>query len=326
MATTRRGVLRLGLGGLAASAWSAFGDEAKAGGTIFAHVEEMIVGGETIRGVLAIDPDQGTWTSVLKGAGPTARVSPDGRTIASIDLEEASVRLFELADGTSRKLVESKGDSVIHLHWAADGRSLIVSAKGEGTWKVSADGSGREKLPIGDEDEVIDWSLDGKILLVNSARDVPPEAKDAKVVQGVYAVTIDGKTWTLVSKSEGPTLCWRHRISPDGKAVVYLRASERAFLFRKGSETTVALWAVDVDGRNPRLFFDDRREDGPFEACWSPDGKRVAVVLFDRSRDSSGRKNDAIRGCDLAIADAQGKGAKTLNLPPSTVLTLLNWR
>jgi hypothetical protein len=52
----------------------------------------------------------------------------------------------------------------------------------------------------------------------------------------------------------------------------------------------------------------------------------VALLLFDRSKGKDGKKNDAIRGCQIAVADADGSHLRRLGLPPAGRLELLDWR
>ena len=65
------------------------------------------------------------------------------------------------------------------------------------------------------------------------------------------------------------------RFSPDGRRVLY---TDNA----RGKESGV--WVVDVDGKNGLdVFPTDFETVSPASACWSPDGKRIAITLVIHS-------------------------------------------
>ena len=61
------------------------------------------------------------------------------------------------------------------------------------------------------------------------------------------------------------------RFSPDGRRVLYTD---------NGRGEQSGIWVVDVDGKNARLVFPvDPETMTVASACWSPDGKRIAITL-----------------------------------------------
>jgi Tol biopolymer transport system component len=64
--------------------------------------------------------------------------------------------------------------------------------------------------------------------------------------------------------------CYAH-FSPDGQRLVYLHQI-------KGANS---LHVVNIDGTNDREILKDQKGVGPEAACWSPDGKRLAVLIID---------------------------------------------
>ena len=309
--TTRRDVLKIGLGGWLASTFSARGEEPKGAGTIFASVTDLEVGPAKMNGYLAIDADTGTWRSFLPDEqNRTARISPDGRTIVYRKLNDKRLWLAEISgEHDPRPLAEIEG----RPFWAPDGRSLVVSSPGEGIWRIKADGSGREKLPFRDEDSVFDVSPDGRWFVVQSDRGDHRGGGD-RVPDARYAVKADGTGWTLLTTNAEAT-CWQHRIATDGRSVLYLSATDEE----------CGLWSIARDGSDRRLLIAEREDEAPFQACGSPDGSKMAVVLFDRTKNDDGKKNDIIRDCRLEITDSSGKAGKKLPLPTSKVLFLLGW-
>src|SRR4051812_34360475 len=82
MGGSRREFLRAGLGALWAGSSRMAATAATAGkaGTLFIFATEFV----GMQGTFAIDPEDGTWRRVTEAGNPTARVSPDGRTLAYV--------------------------------------------------------------------------------------------------------------------------------------------------------------------------------------------------------------------------------------------------
>jgi Tol biopolymer transport system component len=121
----------------------------------------------------------------------------------------------------------------------------------------------------------------------------------------------------------------RPRFSPDGRRIVYLRA------LRSGEEdagtATYSLRTVNIDGTDDREILAERKVDSssgptiwtaPLVARWSPDGKHIAVVLFDHTR--SGGVVAMGGNWRLAIIDADGGNLRELKLE-GVLNTVLPW-
>ena len=129
------------------------------------------------------------------------------------------------------------------------------------TLLVNIDGTGQEELAVPPEDGVQDWSSDGRWLLTTSQR-------GAKNGWQLYVMRPDGTDQRRITEGGNPFYA---RFSPDGRRVVYSD---------NGRDEQSGIWVVDVDGKNARLVF-PVVEPGKTvaSACWSPDGKRIAVIL-----------------------------------------------
>jgi RNA polymerase sigma factor (sigma-70 family) len=260
--------------------------------------------------LIAIDPETGKWTKIADNGG-RPRISPDGRT-ALLGRSEG-VWNCDTKGGNNPGQISDKGYYAV---WSPDGKQIIVSGgkQEEGKWQVenwlmNPDGSKPTRLPVHEEDHVKDWSPDGKWLLTVSDRDRIRINRTRYILYGyqVYLMQPDGQNQRRLTK-DGVNL--DPRFSPDGKRILY------NYVHPERDEG--GWWIMDADGKNAREVF--RREgltssDG---ACWSPDGKHLAVVLFDWSVDENGQK--VLRRADedanyrIEITDADGKNRRQLNL------------
>ena len=156
--------------------------------------------------------------------------------------------------------------------WSPDGKQIIISGERweEPHWffttlRVNSNGTGREKLAVPPEDTVHDWSPDGRWLLTASQR-------GAENRWQLYVMRPDGTEQRRITEGGHPFYA---RFSPDGRRVLY---TDNA----RGKES--GIWVVDVDGKNGRQVFPtDIETISPASACWSPDGKRIAITLVIHS-------------------------------------------
>ena len=148
--------------------------------------------------------------------------------------------------------------------WSFDGKQLIISLGRRdeerqcvGLYNLSrqcSTGRTRKELPIPTEDDVQDWSRDGRWLLTASSR-------GAKIGWRLYVMRPDGTEQRPITEGGNPFYA---RFSPDGQHVVY---TDNA----RGNQS--GIWIVGVDGTNARRVLPvDQNRIG--SACWSPDGKQ----------------------------------------------------
>lgn len=323
----RRDVLRFGLGATIAWGLGSFADLARGVEDAERSPEriffygELIVGAERLRGTFAVDPEAGTWVRIMpEGTGWTS-VSPDGRTMAYAryklggEKEPGTWTRGTRGDDEPRRISEIVG----HPFWSRDGQRLIVRGAGPDgtsdrfeTWQVRLDGSEPARLPIPETECVLDWSADDAWLLVSSNR----EGGQDFVNRPVSVVRPDGTDARLVT--EGSDLVrWRHRFADGGKRVTY---------FQVEKNDDCRLWIVDFDGRNRRVFLGEAEDRAPFGSVSSPDGRRAAILYFDRTPREDGKRSDIIRGCTIEIVDADGTNPRPVSLPETGTLQLLDWR
>jgi Tol biopolymer transport system component len=217
--------------------------------------------------LVAIDPNDGESRVIFEGSSDRARVSPDGRNVAYSRAEGLWVRGLSGDSEPQRVADLNESNSGSPAVWSPDGKELIISVGRHGdrrgwlhkTIRVKIDGSKLEELPIPTEDNVQDWSPDGRRLLTASSR-------GAKMGWQLYVMRPDGTEQRRITEKGNPFYA---RFSPDGRRVIYTD---------NGLGDQSGIWVVDADGKNPRRVLAVDRQTIP-SACWSPDGKGVAVVI-----------------------------------------------
>jgi Tol biopolymer transport system component len=129
-------------------------------------------------------------------------------------------------------------------------------------------------LPVPETDQVEDWSLTGNWLVTMSDRH-PPFGRGYQL----YVMHPDGTGEKRLTEGAGTN--GNARFSPDGKRIVYLH--------QRGRDS---LWVVHTDGSNAKqiLRVENDGSNDPHSACWSPDGKWLAVHIMAReARTENGR-------------------------------------
>jgi Tol biopolymer transport system component len=105
------------------------------------------------------------------------------------------------------------------------------------------------------------------------------------------------------------------RFSPDSKQVLYTG-------YERGSYKA---WTVEIQGgKRTEIYHQEKREVGtPVPACWSRDGKRIAMIAHDWERTDDGKLvlSDPEKGnYRILIMDAQGQNSKQLKLKNAHLL------
>jgi RNA polymerase sigma factor (sigma-70 family) len=264
------------------------------------------------RGIIAIDPTTGKWQKITAGGyGP--RISPDGETV-----------IFVRHTGGANGIVDSEvwncdtggSDNPGKItdigglpSWSPDGKHLIVGKSkfdkkwSHKTFRVDANGANPKELPIAGSDEVDDWSPDGKWFATVSDRH-PPYGHGYQL----YVMHPDGTEERRLTK--GGLNCYP-RFSPDSKKLVYLRQTAK-----EGN----SIWVVNVDGTDNHEVLKEEDLVSPDFACWSPDGKQLAVSRFKWERGDDGVRR-GIQDADyhLIIMDANGKNRRRVELADATI-------
>ena len=262
-------------------------------------------------GLATVDPMTGVQSRVLLQCKIRPRISPDGRLVAYEWDGAIWVRELDRADG-ERKILDLGGSEFgAPPCWSPDGSKLIVSlGKREKlgdtgfsfrskTFRVNVDGNGREDLNIPPDDIVQDWGR-GDWLVTASGR-------NAKIGWELYVMRLDGSDTRQITEVGNP---FYSRISPDGKRVLYADGTTDE---RRG------MWVVGLDGTGRRKVVTLSGEQA-WSGCWSPDGKRIAVMVIGKSNTGKPRKDR------LLIQEAEGANGVEFPLEDVKMTDMSDWR
>ena len=166
------------------------------------------------------------------------------------------------------------------------------------TFRINADGSGRQPLKIPDQDGVQDWSPDGAWVVTTSSR-------NAKIGWQLYVMHPDGSDQRQVTEGGNPFYA---RFSPDGRRLLYSDGTTK-LVERQG------IWVVQVDGKDRHRILPTGDETA--SACWSPDGQRIAVAIKGSKPDEHGR---------LEIVNLDGTHRTLLTMPSQEIADMPDWR
>ncbi len=250
--------------------------------------------------VLAIDPETGAWTKLADPGGGLATASPDGKAVLFVRDGKAVYRC-DTAGGDPKMLCETTRTIVGGPVWSRDGRQFylstcrirgaalgLVSVWSHETRRYDADGRNPAVVKLPEEVFVLGLAPDGQSFLTASQRLVRGETP---VEMGV--IRTDGTGYRRLSEAGGVNV---GRLSPDGRRVAYCR-------FEKDGANALV---VGSDGEGRKKVF-----GGPgigiAGCCWSPDGKRLAVIANDFDGKQSTRWRIELMGAD-------GTGRRTVPL------------
>ncbi len=237
------------------------------------------------REVVAVDPQSGACETVAKN-GLDPRVSPDGgwvaywtmvpRTDPNSTQTDGEVWVKKLEPETAAIKVWA-GDGAPRAVWSRDGSRVIVTAgvhdSDRKRWRnslslVNPETSETEPLDLPDSERVVDCAHHSDLRLMETSLGG----------QGMYTVLPGKSRKTMITHMKQSD--YHGRFSPDDKRLVFLRREARK----------LKVCTADADGKNVQVAFVEKELTCPEDVGWSPDGKRVAVVLFDWTLDEQGRK------------------------------------
>lgn len=313
---TRRDALRT-IGGVAlavpAMCRATPNDEKRPAGRIFVAATEGRGGNaQQVAGILAIDPNDLTWTQVAPAGYYLPRVSPDGRMVLCFRTPAPpDVGLYVgPANGDEAPRPLARG-IIADYAWSPDGKDVFFSERTGvdfKTWRMKVDGRGRAEVPIAANDSLLDASPDGRWLLTASWRGVKERAlRGGLNTRSIYLIHPDG-TGERRLLEPGPNRT-AFRFAPDGGRILYTRYETAAGGL--GTETC-RLETIGLDDPTPKTLIGPADYRGPHRAVWSPDGRELAVQY----RSDDGRPVELVERIfyRIEIASADGKRSRRLDV------------
>ena len=277
--------------------------------------------------LIAIDPVTGKWQKMTDDAH-SGRVSPDGQTLVFSRLADGIWNCDTGGSNNPGSISDKSGRPI----WSPDGRHLVATKQEDldkdnekdrktpawkcETWRIDADGHNPIKLPIPDTTWVEDWSPDGQWFVTGTDRH-PPYGRGYQL----YLMKTDGTQERRLTQGG---LNVYARFSPDGKKILFLRQTAKA-----GN----CIWTMDVDGKNAKEIVKEVDLASPNGAFWSPDGKQLAVLLFNWELDENGKRvvrgNSDVADYRIELMNADGSDRRPLKLQGAKFVfigSLGDWR
>jgi TolB protein len=219
--------------------------------------------------------------------------SPDGRAIAFVQKTcwpnprvtrcatayETYLSIVN-ADGSGLRRLTTHLAHVFNTSWSTDGKTIRY-----GGYLVSADGSGRRKLPR-NVPLAGAWSPDGQRIAFVPLAHSPAENRNP-TKQGLWVMSADGSDVRRVApKATSGEPAW----SPDGRRIAFRIFDGRRFESAGNSD----LFVVNADGSGLRRLTRGAANVRWF--AWSPDGRTVAFL----------------RNREVYVVNADGTGERRL--------------
>jgi Tol biopolymer transport system component len=132
---------------------------------------------------------------------------------------------------------------------------------------------------------------------------VTTSSRNAKIGWQLYLMHPDGTKERQLTEGGNPFYA---RFSPDGKRLLYSDGPPQE---RRG------IWLVDLDGTNRHRIFPTGKTTA--SACWSPDGRQIAVAIRGSAPEEHGR---------LEIVNLDGTHRTLLTLPSREIADMPDWR
>jgi Tol biopolymer transport system component len=253
-------------------------------------------------------------------------VSPDGATIAFVAYHDGSTQLGTIGmDGSGLRWFTAPVINPQMLSWSPDGSRIAFAARGPGAperqeiWITNADASNGGRLTSdAAADSWPSWSPDGSTIVYSNSGRTPVDSSGFSPTQEIWSIPVDGGSPTQLTRND----VWDDMpsYSPDGRQIVFSREG--------------AILTMRADGANAHLVAGQSQNEGAnFNPRWSPDGSRIAFIVYEGERSSSDSPLLGIRVLDLStgqVTVVPGKVESDANavawMPSSDALVVNRYR
>jgi Tol biopolymer transport system component len=284
-------------------------------GEVIAFVENrnLGVGGGGLWTVLA---NGGTPTLVAEAKNASSPIwSPDGRMLAFIDSGAGGyIYIVPVAEdgkptGEQYKVELPEGTKRARrlAGWTPDNKIGGIFAKKTefALYSQPVEGGKATFLAIGGYPVQPRWSPDGKRIYHTNSTD---EASGDWARYAIAYIPAEGGDVTTVPlQSEDKIRIWAYgagnHVSPDGTTVVF--AGQRA----QDKNTVLNIWTFPIEGGEAKQLTDAPSPFTDWYPCWSPDGKTLAFVRTQTSKDW---QQDMMVDPSIYIIPSEGGKARKL--------------
>ncbi len=198
-----------------------------------------------------------SWKSAVGESDPRARISPDGKLLAYVAVEDGATSVWLKQIDGGEPFTQKKGNSVdLSPIWSPDSSKIAFVSDRDGQrgiWAAPALGGAATLLtPLESLGTLVRWSKDGSTIYFQMG-------------QNLHSVDIGTRSISkLTNFDETAAVDRSFDVSADG--------TKLAFVDVKDGQND--LWTSDLKAENPvRLTNDPARDGSP---VWFPDGKRIA--------------------------------------------------
>jgi TolB protein len=196
---------------------------------------------------------------VIENQSPV--VSPDGSRIAFLSNRDGQPDVYVMrADGTNVTRLTRSAEQESATYWSADSRQIRFVVGGKDSSRIdSIDADGSNQTTIG--------TVPGRVVGFNRGGTRVFVARGTWTEVTLLLTDLDGSHPKQLT--DGSSVIWNPKWSPDGKVIAYTGRDASGILH---------IYIMDADGANPRQLTHIESSEGQGQCpVWSPDGRRLAI-------------------------------------------------
>lgn len=188
-------------------------------------------------------------------------VSPDGSRIAFLSNRDGQPDVYVMqADGTNVIRLTRSAEQESAPYWSPDSKRIHFAVSGKDSSRIdSIDADGSNQKTIGTvPGRVVGFNRNGTRVFV---------ARGTWTEVTLLLTDLDGSHPKQLT--DGSSVAWNPKWSPDGKVIAYTGRDAGGVLH---------IYIMNADGSNPRQLTHIDASEGQGQCpAWSPDGRRLAI-------------------------------------------------